>query len=78
MRVEMRNFNKDFYSNIGKRVREAREEKHLSREKLSQLAGISDKFLYDIEVGNKGISAETLFCICEALEISADWLLKGK
>ena len=54
----MRPFNKPFYAAIGKRVKKARLSLDLTREKLALLASISDKFLYDIEVGNKGMSAE--------------------
>jgi transcriptional regulator with XRE-family HTH domain len=33
--------------------------------------------LYDIEVGNKGMSAETLCKIAQALNVSTDWILMG-
>jgi len=74
----MKRFNKPFYTAIGKRIKRQRLEKGFSREKLAQIANISDKFLYDIEVGNKGISADTLYRISISLEISSDWLLSGK
>lgn len=73
----MRSFNKPFYIAMGERIKNLRLGKNLSREKFSIMADISDKFLYDIEVGNKGISADTLCRICKALDVSADWLLKG-
>ena len=73
----MRQFNKPFYTASGKRIKQTRERQKLSRDKFSQLADISDKFLYDIEVGNKGMSADTLYRISVALGVSADWLLSG-
>ena len=68
----------DFYIEIGKRIKGERLKAGLTREKLANMAHISDKFLYDIEVGNKGMSAETLHKITTAMSISADWLLSGK
>lgn len=68
----------NFYIEIGKRIKEKRVNAGLTREKLANLAYISDKFLYDIEVGNKGISAETLHKIAKSLGVSADWLMDGE
>ena len=51
---------------IGTRIREIREEKNISRETLAAHAEISTKFLYEIENGKKGISAETLFKISKS------------
>ena len=67
----------EFYVQIGKRVKEKRKSAGLTREKLANMAHITDKFLYEIEVGNKGISAETLYKIAKALGVSADWLMAG-
>ncbi|MDR0307949.1 MAG: helix-turn-helix domain-containing protein [Chitinispirillales bacterium] len=69
----MNNFNLE----IGKRIKEKRISSGLTREQLAGMARISDKFLYDIEVGNKGMSAETLYRIKTALDVSADWMLMG-
>ena len=62
---------------IGTRIREIREEKNISRETLAAHAEISTKFLYEIENGKKGISAETLFKISKSLGCSCDCLLTG-
>lgn len=67
-----------FYIEIGKRIKEKRISAGLTREKLANMASISDKFLYDIEVANKGMSAQTLHKIAKALEVSTDWLLDGE
>lgn len=66
-----------FYYNIGNRIWEKRVERCLTREKMADMADISDKFLYDIEVGNKGMSAKTLYNIAVALNVTTDWILKG-
>jgi len=62
---------------IGDRIKQKRLDMQYTREKLANIAGISDKFLYDIEIGNKGMSAETLYKISKALDISADWILNS-
>jgi predicted transcriptional regulator len=66
---------KDFNVRIGSRIKEKRIEMGLSRAALGKMALVSHKFLYDVEVGNKGISAETLYKIANTLNVSADWLL---
>lgn len=68
---------KVFYIEVGGRVKEKRLEQKLTRDKLAHMASISNKFLYDIEMGKKGMSAETLWKIAKALEVSTDWLSEG-
>ena len=69
----MENFAKD----SGKRIRNLREKSGYSREKLSELAGIGVKFLYEIECGKKGMSAYTLYNLSVALNVSCDYILTG-
>ena len=40
-------------------------------------AGISTKFLYEIENNHKGMSAHTLLNICKALDVSCDYIMTG-
>ena len=61
----------------GNRIRILREKENLSREFFSELTGISPKFLYEIEMGLKGFSADTLYKISKALKVSSDYLLSG-
>lgn len=70
----MNEFNKE----VGLRVWTLRDRMGYSREKFSELVDISPKFLYDIETGKKGMSANTLYKISKALNISCDYLLSGK
>lgn len=67
----------DFEITVGKRVRALREKLGYSREKLSELADVSTKFLYEIESGKKGMSAYTLFNLSNALGVSCDYILSG-
>lgn len=63
---------------MGVRIRSLREERHLTREQFSESAEISPKFLYEVESGLKGISANTLAKICCTLHVSADYILFGE
>ena len=65
------------YKEAGSRIRILREKENLSRELFSELTGISPKFLYEIEMGLKGFSADTLYKISKALKVSSDYLLCG-
>lgn len=69
---------KKIYYEAGNRIRSLREEKHYTREVLAEMAEISPKFLYEIEFGMKGFSAETLYKLAEALEANTDYILFGK
>ena len=42
------------------------------------MAGISSKFLYEIESGKKGFSAVTLMKLSKALNVSMDYIMAGK
>ena len=68
----------NFYAGIGGRIKQTRLERKMTRDELAHLAGISNKFLYDIELGKKGMSAETLWKVAQALGVSANWLLTGE
>jgi hypothetical protein len=41
------------------------------------MANITSRFLFDIEIGKKGMSIETFYRIRQALVASADWLFDG-
>lgn len=63
---------------IGKRIRELRELQNDTREAFAEKVGISSKFLYGIESGKKGFSADTLCHISQALSVSCDYIMLGK
>lgn len=58
-----------------KNLKNYRNEKNISQEKLSELAQISPSFLSDIENGKKWGSFETLVSLANALEIEPYELL---
>lgn len=63
---------------IGQRIQEIRKERNMTREDLAEKAEISTKFLYEVESGKKGLSAESVCKISQALSISCDYLLTGE
>ncbi|MBQ8821183.1 MAG: helix-turn-helix transcriptional regulator [Lachnospiraceae bacterium] len=66
------------YVQVGVRIRELREIKHYSREMLAEKIDLSAKFLYEIELGKKGFSAETLCRLSKALSVSCDYIMFGE
>ena len=44
------------YSELGFRIMQLRNQQNISRERLADMANISQKFLYEIEFGKKGFS----------------------
>lgn len=68
----------NFYEEAGFRIRELRISKKYTREELAELAEISPKFLYEIERGKKGFSADTLKRIANALSVSSEYVISGR
>ncbi|MGH9135812.1 MAG: helix-turn-helix domain-containing protein [Acidimicrobiales bacterium] len=62
------------WNELGDFIREQRRVGHLSLRKLSELAGISNPYLSQIERGLRKPSAEILQQIARALEISSETL----
>lgn len=63
---------------IGQRIKELREAKKYTRACFAEKVGISIKFLYEIETGKKGFSADVLCKIADALSVSCDFIMYGK
>jgi transcriptional regulator with XRE-family HTH domain len=55
---------------VGMRIKFLRTEKNISVNKLANLAGISQSYLRDIELGNKNPTVLLLSEICDTLGIS--------
>lgn len=56
--------------NVGERIKYFREQKSITVNKLANLAGVSQSYLREIELGNKQPTVEYLEYICWALNIS--------
>ena len=55
---------------VGNRIRQLRQEKGVTVNKLANLAGISQSYLREIELGNKQPTIMYLSYICDALGVS--------
>ncbi|MGN0424267.1 MAG: helix-turn-helix domain-containing protein [Acetatifactor sp.] len=55
---------------VGSRIRYFRELKHISTNRLANLAGISQSYVRDIELGKKNPTIEIIFQLCKVLDIS--------
>jgi len=55
------------YEDLGARIWALRERRGLTRKELGRRTGLSESFIWDLEHGQKGISAENLQKITEAL-----------
>lgn len=64
-------------SAIGARIRSCREAQGLTRDQFSESINVTPRFLYDIELGNKGMSIDTLANIGHTLHVSTDYILTG-
>lgn len=62
---------------IGKRIQKTRKEKGISQVTLAERINISTPYLSDIENGKVSYSITILMDITEALQVSADWLLRS-
>lgn len=58
-----------------RRLRELREQRHMSRRVLSQLCGLSINMIAQYERGEKTPSVDTLVQLAEVLGVSVDTLL---
>ncbi len=61
---------------IGSRVKQARRAKHMTQQQLAEAAGISLSYVSNIENGRQSMHVLTLTALCDALDISADQLIR--
>jgi transcriptional regulator with XRE-family HTH domain len=63
---------------IGDRIKEIRERRRWTQEKLSEEAGISKGFLSDVENNKRDISATNVLKIANAMGASLEYLMRGE
>ena len=63
---------------LGNRIREARIKKQHTQQRLAEMAGISQMYLGEIERGAKMPSLRSFIKIIEALDLSADYVLRDE
>jgi XRE family transcriptional regulator, aerobic/anaerobic benzoate catabolism transcriptional regulator len=64
-----------FLALVGERVRSARARKGISRRVLSEISGVSPRYLAQLESGKGNISIALLLKIATALDFSIEWLV---
>lgn len=67
----------DFFS-IGQRIREVRSEKHLTQEYLANATGVNVSHISNIETNKVKVSLTLLVQICNALDVTMDYLLENE
>jgi XRE family transcriptional regulator, aerobic/anaerobic benzoate catabolism transcriptional regulator len=66
---------KAFLERVGERVRNARSRKGISRKALSDISGVSQRYLAQLETGYGNISILLLRRVAEALDHKVEWLV---
>jgi XRE family aerobic/anaerobic benzoate catabolism transcriptional regulator len=64
-----------FIATVGDRVRKARQRKGIARRVLSELSGVSQRYLAQLENGDGNISIGLLYRIAQALDHRIEWLV---
>ena len=64
-----------FIAAVGERVRKARQRKGIARRVLSELSGVSQRYLAQLENGQGNISIGLLHKVAQALDHRVEWLV---
>lgn len=62
---------------IGVRINARRKELGLTQEELADRMEVSIQMISNVELGKKAIRPENLIKLCNALNVSADYILRG-
>lgn len=62
---------------MGERIYKRRKALHLTQEQLAEKLEVSTQMISNLESGKKAIRPENLIKVCNALNISADYVLTG-
>jgi len=66
------------FAMIGQRIKELRTEKKLTQEYLANVTGVNVSHISNIETGKVKISLTLLVNICNALDVTMDYLLENE
>lgn len=67
----------DFLKEMGQRIMLRRKFLGMSQEGLAEKMGVSTQMISNLELGKKAIRPENLAKVCNALDLSADFVLTG-
>ena len=63
---------------VGERIRKARELNRFTQEHLAKLIDVNPSHISDMERGKVGISVGTVIALCNALNVTSDYIFFGK
>ena len=63
---------------MGQRMLDRRKQLRLTQETLAKMAHVTPQTISTAELGTKAMRPETILNVCEALDISTDYLLRGQ
>lgn len=63
---------------IGQRIKEVRSEKHLTQEYLAKVTDVNVSHISNIETNKVKVSLTLLVGICNALDVTIDYLLENE
>lgn len=70
--------NQDVWLRLGKRLKEARDKAGFNQTDLAELIGAYGSDISDWERGKRPPGTAYVIAIAESLDVSLDWLLRGK
>ncbi|MEK3913014.1 helix-turn-helix domain-containing protein [Paenibacillus sp. FSL H7-0331] len=62
---------------LGERIRNIRKEMRLSQEQLGELAGLHEKYIGQVERGEKNLSIDSLYKIADGLNLTLEELFRS-
>lgn len=68
----------DLLKDMGQRILDRRKQLNMTQETLANMTHLTSQTISSAELGQKAMRPETMLKICEALGISADYLLRGE
>lgn len=63
---------------MGMRIQQSRKAAKFTQIQFSEKIGVSTQYISDLERGVVGCSVSTLIKICDVLDVSADFILRGR
>lgn len=63
---------------IGRRIKETRIAKKLTQEYLAEKANVNTSHISNIENNHVKVSLSTLICICNAMNVTVDYILSSE
>lgn len=63
---------------MGERINSTRKSLKMTQEELAEKMDVSIQMISNLELGKKAIRPENMVKLCDSLNVSADYILRGK